>query len=216
MQNKFEVYLSKQRLESYDNDRVKHKENLRFIGSITSKIAILEISIRNLIDNLLSKENSEWLREYDDEKIQGEIKELQRNGELSHHQLLSRLTLGKIIYILRDKQLESKIFDLEHINFKDYDNSNRKYFTLKGKKVVFSNVKKANIFLNLLWSIRNRCCHWENLLKTRKVVKNEVEIIYPRITTRLNGTDIGIHPNKIKLFLDDFLSAIDKDLLDCC
>ena len=31
MQDKFELYLSKQRLESYDNDIVKHKENLRFI-----------------------------------------------------------------------------------------------------------------------------------------------------------------------------------------
>lgn len=212
MQNKFELYLSKQRLESYNNDITKHKENLRFIGSITSKIAILEISIRNLIDNLLSKENSEWLRNYDDEKIQGEIKELQRNGELNHHQLLSRLTLGKIIYILRDRQLESKIFDLEHINFKDYDNSNRKYFTLKGKKVVFSNVKKANIFLNLLWSIRNRCCHWENLLKV--TINKDGE--FPRITTKLNGTNIGVHPTKIKLFLDDFLSAIDKELLDYC
>ena len=212
MQNKFKLYLSKQRLESYDNDRVKHKENLRFIGSITSKIAILEISIRNLIDNLLSKENNEWLREHDDEKIQGEIKELQRNGELNHHQLLSRLTLGKIIYILRDRQLESKIFDLEHINFKDYDNSNRKYFTLKEKKVVFSNVKKANIFLNLLWSIRNRCCHWENLLKV--TINKDGE--FPRITTKLNGTNIGVHPTKIKLFLDDFLSAIDKELLDYC
>ena len=102
------------------------------------------------------------------------------------------------------------------MDFRNYDKSNKQTCYVRGKKTNLQDFEKAIICLNLLWSIRNRCCHWENLLKTRKVVKNGVEIVYPRITTRLNGTDIGIHPNKIKLFLDDFLSAIDKELLDYC
>ena len=212
MQNKFELYLSKQRLESYNNDRVKHKENLRFIGSITSKIAILEISIRNLIDNLLSKENNEWLREYDDEKIQGEIKELQRNGELNHHQLLSRLTLGKIILILHKSRLENQIFNLKDLYFKRYDESNRDFYRENSKKAHFSNANKTKIMIALLRNLRNRCFHWENVLKT--TINKDGE--FPRITTKLNGTNIGVHPNKINLFLDDMLNTLDKELLDCC
>lgn len=74
---------------------------------------------------------------------------------------------------------------------------------------------KPNIALNLLWTIRNRAYHWENLLKLR--ANNR-----PRITTRFIGElekptsksfNFGIMPNKIVSFLDDLIKSIgNKDL----
>ncbi|WP_340638502.1 hypothetical protein [Helicobacter pylori] len=68
---------------------------------------------------------------------------------------------------------------------------------------------------NLLWTIRNRAYHWENLLKLR--ANNR-----PRITTRFirelekptsKSFNFGIMPNKIVSFLDDLIKSIgNKDL----
>ncbi|RVZ41593.1 hypothetical protein EC551_03485 [Helicobacter pylori] len=69
--------------------------------------------------------------------------------------------------------------------------------------------------LNLLWTIRNREYHWENLLKLR--ANNR-----PRTTTRFirelekptsKSFSFGIMPNKIVSFLDDLIKSIgNKDL----
>ncbi|WQR93359.1 hypothetical protein KVE67_07285 [Helicobacter pylori] len=70
---------------------------------------------------------------------------------------------------------------------------------------------KAYIALNLLWTIRNRAYHWENLLKIKPNNR-------PRITTsfKLSGggkIHTSIEPNKIVLFLDDLIKSIgNKDL----
>ena len=62
--------------------------------------------------------------------------------------------------------------------------------------------------MNLIRVIRNRCFHWENLLKTRT---NKGEV-YPRITTEFRGTFIGIAPQNIEIFLIDVLKSFDEGL----
>ncbi|GAA8531939.1 hypothetical protein HpBT273_03280 [Helicobacter pylori] len=70
----------------------------------------------------------------------------------------------------------------------------------------------------MLWTIRNRTYHWENLLKTKPNNR-------PRITTYFTGLkdndrakmpinmNISVEPSKIVLFLDDLIKSIgNKDL----
>ncbi|EQD97235.1 hypothetical protein L930_00290 [Helicobacter pylori PZ5004] len=46
-----------------------------------------------------------------------------------------------------------------------YYHENKDTLLIKGKKRLLYNYIKAHIALNLLWTIRNRTYHWENLLK---------------------------------------------------
>ncbi|EMG91686.1 hypothetical protein HMPREF1395_00088 [Helicobacter pylori GAM112Ai] len=70
----------------------------------------------------------------------------------------------------------------------------------------------------MLWTIRNRAYHWENLLK---IQPNK----HPQITTPFSGKTknipmdrilvIGVEPNKITLFLDDLIKSVgNKDFAD--
>lgn len=51
----FKILLSKERLESYNNEIDKHYENLKLIGNITT----LEIILGNKLDSVLSLRNNE-------------------------------------------------------------------------------------------------------------------------------------------------------------
>ncbi|MGL2532403.1 hypothetical protein ACOWOS_07620 [Helicobacter pylori] len=86
---------------------------------------------------------------------------------------------------------------------------NKDTLLIKGRKQHLSNYAKAYIALNLLWTIRNRAYHWENLLKLR--ANNR-----PRITTRFirelekptsKSFNFGIMPNKIVSSLDDLIKS---------
>ena len=63
--------------------------------------------------------------------------------------------------------------------------------------------------MNLIRVIRNRCFHWENLLKTKTTPEGKV---YPRITIKFRGTYIGIAPQNIEIFLIDVLKSFDEGL----
>ncbi|PUD73315.1 hypothetical protein C2R71_01675 [Helicobacter pylori] len=89
---------------------------------------------------------------------------------------------------------------------------------MNNKKNPLSGASKVYIALNLLWTIRNRAYHWENLLKIQPNNR-------PQIATPFNGKTenipmdrilvIGIEPNKITLFLDDLIKSIEnKDFED--
>ena len=65
----FKILLSKERLESYNNEIDKHYENLKLIANITPKIATLEIILRNKLDSVLSLRNNEWIKNAKDAKI---------------------------------------------------------------------------------------------------------------------------------------------------
>ncbi|WP_158654453.1 hypothetical protein [Helicobacter salomonis] len=167
--------------------------------------------MRNLLDFEKRKVSTDWLRHYPDVKIASKIQKLELNGKLTHTQLLSKVSLGEIVRVINESAYtRSKIFTLQHFDFKIYDPSNRNYCMDTPKKTKFSNDNKAEIVMSLLLSIRNRCFHWENLLKFRT---NRGKV-YPRITTKFRGTIIGIAPRNIELFLDDVLKSFDDGLLD--
>ncbi|GAA7506729.1 hypothetical protein ckin129_11620 [Helicobacter pylori] len=113
-------------------------------------------------------------------------------------------------------KLEGIILDLKRINFKSYYPNNKNALFINNKKNPLSGASKVHIALNLLWTIRNRAYHWENLLK---IQPNKC----PRITTYFTGLKdndrakmpmhISVEPSKIVLFLDDLIKSIgNKDL----
>ncbi|WP_340136948.1 hypothetical protein [Helicobacter pylori] len=110
------------------------------------------------------------------------------------------------------------ILDLKRINFKSYYPNNKNALFINNKKNPLSGASKVHIALNLLWTIRNRAYHWENLLKIQPNNR-------PRITTPFSGKTknipmdrilvIGVEPNKITLFLDDLIKSVgNKDFED--
>ncbi|ECP8781694.1 hypothetical protein KDL53_001969, partial [Campylobacter jejuni] len=65
----FNELFSQIRLSSYNNDIVKHYDNLKCVGKITPKLATLEIILRNKLDNKLSEKDNDWIKNSNDEKI---------------------------------------------------------------------------------------------------------------------------------------------------
>ncbi|EAL2314890.1 hypothetical protein B7A61_09295, partial [Campylobacter coli] len=105
----FNDLFSQMRLSSYNDDIVKYYDNLKLVGKITPKIATLEIILRNKLDNKLSEQDNDWIKNSNDENIKkakdenikkakDEIEYREKNKTLSHHQYLSRMSLGTIIY----------------------------------------------------------------------------------------------------------------------
>ncbi|EIF1246186.1 hypothetical protein LFQ44_001765, partial [Campylobacter jejuni] len=85
----FNELFSQIRLSSYDNNIVKHYDNLKCVGKITPKLATLEIILRNKLDNKLSEKDNDWIKNSNDEKIKKskeEIEHREKNRILSHHQ----------------------------------------------------------------------------------------------------------------------------------
>ena len=211
----FNDLFSQMRLSSYNNDIIKHYDNLKLVGKITPKIATLEIILRNKLDNKLSEKDSNWIKNSNDEKIKkakDEIEYREKNRNLSHHQYLSRMSLGSIIYLIKENKLQNSIMNLKDINFRNYGEYNRNFFFENGIKLRFRNTHKVDIVLSLLQNLRNRSYHWENILKTTE--KNTKH--YPRLTTKIENTYIGLNPQKIDLFLSDLIKTFDEELLRYC
>lgn len=211
----FNILLSQTRLSSYNNDIVKHYDNLKLVGKITPKIATLEIILRNKLDSKLSELDNEWIKNSNDGLIKNareKIEEREKNKILSHHQYLSRMSLGTIIYLIKENRMQDSIIDLNNINFRNYNQYNRNFFLKNGKKRNFGNIYKVDIVLSLLQNLRNRSYHWENILKTTE--KNGKH--YPRLTTKIENAYIGINPQKIELFLDDLIKTFDEEILKYC
>lgn len=210
----FTNLFSQIRLSSYDNNIIKHYDNLKLVGKITPKIATLEIIIRNKLDSKLSELDNEWIKNSNDEmikKAKEKIEEREKNN-LSHHQYLSRMSLGTIIYLIKENRMQDSIMNLNNINFRNYNQYNRNFFLKNGKKRNFGNIYKVDIVLSLLQNLRNRSYHWENILKTTE--KNGKS--FPRLTTKTENTYIGINPHKIEMFLDDLIKTFDEEILKYC
>ncbi|ECV6602309.1 hypothetical protein JLA91_001745 [Campylobacter coli] len=211
----FNDLFSQMRLSSYNDDIVKYYDNLKLVGKITPKIATLEIILRNKLDNKLSEQDNDWIKNSNDENIKkakDEIEYREKNKTLSHHQYLSRMSLGTIIYLIKKNKLQNSIMDLKNINFRNYNRHNRNFFFENGIKLRFRNTHKVDIVLSLLQNLRNRSYHWENILKTTE--KNGKH--YPRLTTKIENVYIGINPQKIELFLDDLIKTFDERILKYC
>ena len=211
----FNDLFSQIRLSSYNNNIIKHYDNLKLIGKITPKIATLEIILRNKLDSKLTEKDNDWIKNSKDEKIKEareKIENKEKNKVLSHHQYLSRMSLGSIIYLIKENRLQNSIMNLKDINFRNYGEYNRNFFFENGIKLRFRNTHKVDIVLSLLQNLRNRSYHWENILKTTE--KNTKH--YPRLTTKIENTYIGLNPQKIDLFLSDLIKTFDEELLRYC
>ncbi|WRF76523.1 CAAX protease [Helicobacter pylori] len=215
--NDITLILSKERLDAYDSLE-QYKENLKLIAFITPKISNLEIYLRNALDHCLTQiKGSDWV--FNESTLTPLIKELkEKKKEITHSLILSKISLGAVIRFIFCYKLERVILDLRAYRFRAYYHENKDTLLIKGKKRLLYNYIKAHIALNLLWTIRNRAYHWENLLKIQPNKR-------PRITTSFSGKTknipmdrilvIGIEPNKITLFLDDLIKSIgNKDFED--
>ncbi len=213
--NDITLILSKDRLAAYDSLE-QYKENLKFISFITPKISNLEIYLRNALDYCLTQmKGSEWV--FNESALTPLIKELkEKKKEITHSLILSKMSLGAVIKLIFCYKLEGVILDLRAYRFRAYYHENKDTLLIKNRKQNLSNYAKAHIALNLLWTIRNRAYHWENLLKTKPNNR-------PRITTYFTGLkdndrakmpmNISVEPSKIVLFLDDLIKSIgNKDL----
>ncbi|MFP6291468.1 CAAX protease [Helicobacter pylori] len=208
--NNITLILSKDRLAAYDSLE-QYKENLKLISFITPKISNLEIYLRNALDYCLTQmKGSEWV--FNESALTPLIKELkEKKKEITHSLILSKMSLGAVIRLIFCYKLEGVILDLRAYRFRAYYHENKDTLLIKGKKRLLYNYIKAHIALNLLWTIRNRAYHWENLLKIQPNNR-------PRIATPFSGETenipmdrilvIGIEPNKITLFLDDLIKSI--------
>ncbi|GAA7528952.1 hypothetical protein ckin28_02050 [Helicobacter pylori] len=215
--NDITLILSEERLVAYDSLE-QYKENLKLISFITPKISNLEIYLRNALDYCLTQmKGSEWV--FNESALTDLIKELkEKKKEITHSLILSKMSLGAVVRLIFCYTLEGVILDLRAYRFRAYYHENKDTLLIKGKKRLLYNYIKAHIALNLLWTIRNRAYHWENLLKIQPNKR-------PRITTSFSGKTknipmdkilvIGIEPNKITLFLDDLIKSIgNKDSED--
>ncbi|MBH0240975.1 CAAX protease [Helicobacter pylori] len=215
--NNITLILSKDRLDAYDSLE-QYKENLKLISFITPKISNLEIYLRNALDYCLTQiKGSDWV--FNESALTDLIKELkEKKKEITHSLILSKMSLGAVVRLIFCYTLEEVILDLRAYRLRAYYHENKDTLLIKGKKRLLYNYIKAHIALNLLWTIRNRAYHWENLLKIQPNKR-------PRITTSFSGKTknipmdrilvIGIEPNKITLFLDDLIKSIEnKDFED--
>ncbi|MBH0268954.1 CAAX protease [Helicobacter pylori] len=214
--NDITLILSEERLVAYDSLE-QYKENLKLIASITPKISNLEIYLRNALDYCLTQiKGSEWV--FSESALTPLIKELkEKKKEITHSLILSKMSLGAVVRLIFCYTLERVILDLRAYRFRAYYHENKDTLLIKGKKRLLYNYIKAHIALNLLWTIRNRAYHWENLLKIQPNNR-------PRITTSFSGKTenipmdrilvIGIEPNKITLFLDDLIKSIGNKNLE--
>ncbi|WQY82615.1 CAAX protease [Helicobacter pylori] len=214
--NDITLILSKDRLAAYDSLE-QYKENLKLISFITPKISNLEIYLRNALDYCLTQmKGSEWV--FSESALTPLIKELkEKKKEIMHSLILSKMSLGAVIKLIFLYKLERVVLDLRAYRFRAYYHENKDTLLIKSKKRLLYNYIKAHIALNLLWTIRNRAYHWENLLK---IQPNKC----PRIATSFSGETenipidrilvIGIEPNKITLFLDDLIKSIGNKNLE--
>ncbi|MGL2563786.1 CAAX protease [Helicobacter pylori] len=214
--NNITLILSKDRLDAYDSLE-QYKENLKLISFITPKISNLEIYLRNALDYCLTQiKGSEWV--FNESTLTPLIKELkEKKKEITHSLILSKMSLGAVIKLIFCYKLEGVILDLRAYRLRAYYHENKDTLLIKNRKQNLSNYAKAHIALNLLWTIRNRAYHWENLLKIQPNNR-------PRIATPFSGKTenipmdkilvIGIEPNKITLFLDDLIKSIGNKNLE--
>ncbi|MUU21226.1 CAAX protease [Helicobacter pylori] len=208
--NNITLILSKERLDTYDSLE-QYKENLKLISFITPKISNLEIYLRNALDHCLTQiKGSEWV--FNENSLTDLINEQkEKKKEITHSLILSKMSLGAVVRLIFCYKLEGIILDLRAYRLRAYYHENK-------DTLLIIQFIKAYIALNLLWTIRNRAYHWENLLKIQPNKR-------PRITTYFTGLkdndrakmpmNISVEPSKIVLFLDDLIKSIgNKDLED--
>ncbi len=160
-------------------NNLTHHHNIQVLKYINKSLN-LEIYLRNALDYCLTQnKESEWV--LDENSLIPLINELkEKKKEISHSLVLSKMSLGAVIKLIFFYKLENSALDLQQWSFKKYYKDNRNVLLIRGKKQGLYNYVKVHIALNLLWTIRNRAYHWENLLKIKPNNR-------PRIMTCFSG-----------------------------
>lgn len=220
--NKINLF-SQERLKSYSLQEDKkdieiqlkrHNNNLNLIQRITKDFALIEIGLRNILNFYMIEisNNIDWIENYRSRTITNynsiisNIKKrypVDKQDILNNNQLLSNLTLGVIIKILKEKNISDRIFNFANLNLKKYHIKNKNRKSKNNNRSRLTNKEKINIMLSLLSDIRNRSFHWESLIKIR-------ENGYPRLSTNEYNILTSIEADKIEIFLSDILEEIYK------
>lgn len=200
--------LSNTRLQSYKN-LDEHFKNLILISKLSPKIGILEITLRNYLNDILAKkfQNQDWLLNYDNENIKEQINKLNKSKKRmpTKDELLSNLTLGTIVKIIEDEKIEKYIFS--NLDLKRFDKNNKNYIIINGQKTNIFLDNKNKALLKLFVILRNRASHFENLLKMRNSK-------YSNISYKLDeNCYISINPRNLERFLDDLINDFNEDLI---
>lgn len=204
--------FSKERLSGYENER-EHYANFTLISLIAGRLGILEVILRNHIHKTMCEDNALWL-----ECLPCELNLKTSPKHTQPHELISHQSLGFWLRVVEYYKIHNRLFDrefLDRLDFKLYFSGNK---NAMGKKKLRA-YQKVSIFLNLFLTLRNRAFHFENLYKLNEQGKPRLSVFVK------NGKEkiiISIETNKIKLFLDDFISYFvekvrvgNKDPLEC-
>lgn len=187
--------FSKTRIDSYTSID-EHEKNFQILDKIASKLARIEIILRNRIDRAMNNLDKNWLFHLPSticlNDNEGKIKE--------HNTLISKQTFGFWVKMVEYYEIYDCLFEkdfLESFFFKKYSQFNKE----KVAKQHLYSWQKAYIILTLLKNMRNRAFHFENLFKLNHGK--------PRLNTFVdfkNGYVIaGVEPSKINELLDDVL-----------
>ncbi|MGX2983189.1 hypothetical protein [Helicobacter sp. 23-1045] len=196
--------FSQARLNGYKN-YAEHEANLALIRRISHKIGILEIILRNRIDNIMQRQNPLWL-----ESLPNDL-ELKNPSESNRNKIISSQSLGFWVRVVEHYKIHNQIFAMDFLNdldLKKYCAKNKNRFN---PNVCLKNYHKAKAILQLFRLIRNRAFHFENLYK----ITNKG---YPRLNVKIqnkykSNLYIAIEPSKIVDFLNDLIASFDKDLI---
>lgn len=104
---------------------------------ITPKISNLEIYLRNALDYCLTQnKGSEWV--LDENSLIPLINELkEKEKEISHSLVLSKMSLGAVIKLIFFYKLEGVALDLRAYSLKAYYKDNKDTLLIKGRKHIF-------------------------------------------------------------------------------
>ena len=190
-----ELY-SQARIDSYGSID-EHEANFQMLDKIASKLARIEIIVRNRIDRKMRENNENRMLDLPNDIIlddeSGKIKDCDT--------LVSRQTFGFWIKVVEHYKIHSCAFNkefLDNYSFKKYYEKNKERLNKKE----LNNYQKAYVILLLTKSIRNRAFHFENLLK---ILANNRPRLSVKATFRKNQAIFSIMPNKIIDFLNDIL-----------
>ena len=165
-QNELLKYFSKTRLDSYlPNETVPkqfrlYKKNIMLCRKFYTKLHYFEIIFRNAIDSALTLyvNGGDWINLLPlDKDSQHKITEVKnrlskQNKQIIHDRIISELTVGvwTTLFSKRYTQCKFQSFLVKKV-FKDCPKRQR-------------NIKNIQIYVNEIREIRNRVCHYENII----------------------------------------------------
>lgn len=225
---KYIEIFSKEIINSYKSIE-EHNQNLELISELTKRLAVIELALRNRIDSFLKKENADWAYILYNElrvsvknpnkkdyisRIFNKIKqEIEIDIFPTNNQIVSRLNFGFWVdfsyYLLKQKSKQfcfTGIINISDIKLEKYSSLNKR---------IDDNIIKLGFILKLTQKIRNRAFHWENLLKNGEILNRKCKKIKsPAIYVTINKITIGIMPNNIRVFINDILRCLEKEIFE--